>query len=555
MRPAFAIAYALFMSFPFSTPAWSQTARDFCPEALTTDCLQAVADHLIEKQPEGRARASMAVEYARQIAALQPDKAMALIRANGFGADETSLRILADFMTEQGQEAAAREILLMARQTRVDDPRPDVKVLDLLYTAGEMAKAGHLDLTKETQIIAAGFLPGDAGDFVPFSEELRLARLMGLYGWPEESEPWFTAAYDRMTEIPEGSFNRGFTLARFMGVARIIGNTALAERAARDLAAFYETAAPEVKQQVRSSEVIALAESGQVAEAKSKAKAYGITLVDTLANSPGLFLDQETDYVPGMFSDTRDRYEQMAAALETDAAKGVFLTALARKLIYQKLYAEVETLLPRVTDPAARSSMVLELMTYFAREKNEPARAADLYFSELVNLTPRSVLLGTFLERYPLALTAEGLWESGDFKRAETLTATVLDLWLADQSEDRDVHLTLISAMAQAGQDRLIAQWLDAAPLPKDRIDTLEWAARGRAQKGDFDGSQNYLSQAEAQLVLLSNDPPVPPSWWPKDRPMPSEREAAAGSLVSGSLFAISEMARQNLYPLIRQHL
>jgi hypothetical protein len=186
------------MSLPFSISARAQTARDFCPEALTENCLQAVADHVIETQPEGRPRASMVVEYARQIAAMQPDKAMALIRANGSGADEISLRLLADLMVEQGQEAAAREIFLMARQTRVDDPRPDVKVLDLLYTAGEMAKDGHLDLTKETHIIAVGFLPGDAAGFVPFSQELRLARLMGLFGWPDATEPWFTAAYDRM---------------------------------------------------------------------------------------------------------------------------------------------------------------------------------------------------------------------------------------------------------------------------------------------------------------------------------------------------------------------
>jgi hypothetical protein len=337
-----------------------------------------------------------------------------------------------------------------------------------------------------------------------------------------------------------------------MGVARIIGNTALAERAARDLGAFYDTASPDVRQQVQSAEVSELAASGQIAEAKYKAQAYGIALADSLAHIPSLFLDQETDYVPGMFPDTRARYEQMVAALETDAAKGEFLTALARKLIYQKLFDEVESLLLRVTDPAARSDMVLELMIYFAREKNEPARAADLFFSEMVNLTLQFADLGTFLQRYPLALTAEGLWASGDFDRAATLTATVLDLWRADQSQNRGDHGILVSAMALAGQDSLIAQWLDAAPLPKDRIVMMEWAARGKAQKGDFDGSQNYLFQAEAQLAQLSNDPPVPPDWWPKDRPMLTEREAAWEDLVSGSLFAISEMARQDQPELAR---
>ncbi|NBZ89913.1 hypothetical protein [Stagnihabitans tardus] len=505
-----------------------------------------MAAHLLQAQSEGPERARLAIDRAREIAATQPDKAMELVRSAWKEANDAPMYLLAEFMTEEGNEAAAREILTLVRQARSEDPNPSAKVLDLLFTAGEMAANGYPDLARETHVIAVGFLPGDVSSPVGFSDELRLARLMGLYGWPEAAEPWFSATYDRITEIPEGSFERGMVLAQFMSVARIIDNISLFDRASADLAAFYVTASPEVRAQVQSAEVSALAESGEIEAAKTRAKAYGTTLADSMASGARFFLDYESDYTPGLFRDTRDRYDRMVAALETDTAKGAFLVALARKLMYKKIDPEFEVLLPRVTDPAARFEMVAEGMAWLARDKGDPKAAADLYFSEVAASTSDLREKGSIVGRYSLALTAEGLWDKGDIDRAKTLTAIVLDMWTKDDGDNRSPETLLIRAMAQAGQDALITPWLEGARLPKEHAEILIWAARGKAAGGDFDMAEDYISRARATLEQVPSEPPVVPKWWPKDRPMPTERDVARARVESIALEIITEMAQQD---------
>ena len=53
--------------------------------------------------------------------------------------------------------------------------------------------------------------------------------------------------------------------------------------------------------------------------------------------------------------------------------------------------------------------MILQQMTCYAREINQPHRAADLYFAEFVDLTLEHPQFGTFLKSHPLSLTARGL--------------------------------------------------------------------------------------------------------------------------------------------------
>lgn len=546
MRPALVFAAALALTSPICDPAGAETARDFCPAALTVDCLDAVANHMLQAEPPGRIRGRMIVDRARNLAATEPARAMELLHSGWKETDDVALGLLALSMAKEGHTAEAREIFTLIRQARIENPEPSLKFLDLLADAGDMAEAGFSDLARETQVIAVGFLSGDATSPVAFSEELQLARLMGLYGWPEAAEPWFSATYDRIPEIPEGSIERGFALARFMSVARIIGNTALAERAARDLAAFYSTASPEVQAQVQPVEVAALAQAGAIDAAKDRARAWGISLAESLQRKASFFLDDETDYAPGVFPDTRARFDAMVAALESDAVKGEYLVALVRKLVYLKLDPEVDTLLPRVIDPAARAEMVAEVVAWLARDKKDPKAAADLFFAEKVDLVPDDPSQGSFVERYPLALMAEGLWDKGDSERGRALTATVLKMWAEDQDENRSPHSSLIRALAQAGQDALIPPWLEGARLPEERVEILAWAARGKAAGGDFDAAEDYLTKARAALDQVSNDPPERPKYWPKNLPMPTARDAARGRMDGLTLEIISAMARKD---------
>jgi hypothetical protein len=456
------------------------------------------------------------------------------------------LQILAADMAELGMEDAARTIFRMARQNLVDDPNSNLKVVHLLFMAKGMHHAGFLDLVRETHGIAVEFLPTEIEAFVPFQDHLRLARLMWLYGWPEDSAPWLAATYDRIAEIPVDTRERGMAITSFAGMAWLMGDGALADRAAADLADFYRTAPADVVWSVRGEELRNLAEAGFAAEARARATAYGLSLDTKFSGMAKLFLDGETDYVFGMFTSTEARFEGIIAALDSPDVRDQFLVTMGRQLIDMGRGDAAEAILPRITTPAARSEMVLALMRYIARDLADPARAADLYFSAPVDLMPPFARLGTYLQRGPLADTAIALWESGDTTRATILSETVRQLWIADETDNPHLDAILISAIAEAGQYAAIDQWLAIVSTPQDRIEILEWAARGAAKGGDFDASRRYLTAAESVLPAIPDAPPARFTFTPPGFVVPTERETAAESLARAAVVMIREMARQD---------
>lgn len=526
----------LLLSVSLISIAYGRTAQDFCGDKITDACLDAIADHMIATIPETDGqRASMISSYAGAIAARQPDRALELITTHGAQMRAADLRFLAVDMAELGMDAAARTIFRIVRQKQLDDPDNRLKALNLLFTAQDMHRAGFLDLVRETHSIVA-----ELGDY------LRLARLMWLYGWSEDSALWLGPSYDRIAEIPEGTHERGMAIAAFLGVALLIGDTELADRTAADLADFYQTAPGDLVLSVRYEELRGLAEAGFASEARARAMSFGLSLDIPFSGMAKTFLDLETHYVFGMFPSTQERFEGIIAALDSPDVRDQFLVALGRKLIEVGRADEAEALLPRITTPGARSEMVLAFMQYFPRAFFDPARAADLYFAESIDLTPPVAGFGTILERGPLADTAWVLWESGDITRATILSETIRQLWIADDFGNRLLPALLIQAIAQAGQYKMIDQWLETVSTPQDRIEFLEWAARGAAKAGDFDATQRYLAVADGLLVEVPDAPPEQSMFTPPIFTFPTVRETAAQSLAEAAVFMIREMARQD---------
>ena len=538
----------LFLGVSLVSAAHGRTAQDFCGDTITDACLDAIADHMIATMPDTDGqRAGMVRRYVGAIAERQPDRALELITTHGAQMRAVSLRLLAVDLAALGMDDAARMIFRIVLQNQRDEPENRLKVLNLLFTAGEMHSAGFLDLVRETHRAAAEFLPTEIEPFTPFSDHLRLARLMWLYGWPEDSAPWLAATYDRIAEIPEGTRERGMAIASFAGIAWLMGDRALADRAVADLADFYRTAPADIVTSVRNEELRNLAEAGFAAEAHARATAYGLSLDIVFSGMATLFLDGETDYVFGMFPSTEARFEGIVAALDSPDVRDQFRVAMGRHLIEIDRIDDVEALLLSISTPAARSEIVLALMRYIARDLADPARAAALYFSAPIDVTPPFARFGTYLQRGPLADTAIALWESGDTTRAAILSETVRQLWIADETDNPHLHSLLISALAEAGQYASVDQWLDIVSTPQDRIEILEWAARGAAKAGDFDASQRYLVTAESVLPEIPDTPPSLFTSTPPGFVVPTERETTAQSLAWAAVFMIREMARQDL--------
>ena len=261
----------LFLSVTLVSAAHGRTAQDFCGDTITDACLDAIADHMIATMPDTDGqRAGMVSRYVGAIVERQPDRALELITTHGAQMRAVSLRLLAVDLAALGMDDAARMIFRIVLQNQRDEPENRLKVLNLLFAAGEMHSAGFLDLVRETHRAAAEFLPTEIEPFTPFSDHLRLARLMWLYGWPEDSAPWLAATYDRIAEIPEGTRERGMAIASFAGIAWLMGDRALADRAVADLADFYRTAPADIVTPVRNEELRNLAEAGFAAEARAR---------------------------------------------------------------------------------------------------------------------------------------------------------------------------------------------------------------------------------------------------------------------------------------------
>jgi hypothetical protein len=508
-------------------PVSADRASQFCPITITEHCLADIADRVIADQSDEDDRAALALLYVDVTESRLARSDLTTINADTQDGDWRSLRRSGRALGNTDQFDEAHDLLWAAAQTRANDPNERVKILDILLIAEDAADIDDLALARAVHELAAQHLPGTLDGFVPFSEEIRLARLLALYGWPEVAHSFLDTLYPKLREMPTESQTYGYTLTRLIEIFILVSHDVLLAQAEADLAVFLQKVDPEICGVVQKEYVASLARAGRVASAQEYAAAHGIEFSEALRNASHFFLQYGSEYYPGIPDDILRRFELMLAAIDDPEIKGAFMTNLASQMIQDKQYTGIQELLDRVEDTKARSEMVFSLMTYHAREKEDAKTAADLFFAEDVSLTPRFPRMGTFLQRYPISLTARGLLEDGDMDRSVLLADLVLELWLNDQSERRSLDTLLIGALAKVDEPGRVDMWIAASDDPTHRISVVIEAASYRARAGLPVDRDKVTSFSEDLLPLITGIAPPSPSWWPENRPYPSPREEA----------------------------
>ncbi|GGO56285.1 hypothetical protein SAMN05444398_10546 [Roseovarius pacificus] len=520
-------------------PAQAQSAVEFCPADIDASCLSAVADHIINAEADPTARRELALRYAAMLLPKAPDHATRLIETYTANADWRSLRRMADAFAAAGQTEPAGKLIWAATETLAEAPPTSrYKALDMLPMAEDAAEIGDMDLARRIHGAVAPHLPKERGRHITLSKGLRLARLMALYGWPEDAHPILETLYQTAKSVPQDSQQYGLLLTHLTSVSVLAEYDKLHRKAENDISEFLDLAAPKARKLVQSSHVTALAEAGRVEDAIGRAREYGLSFDTAIQNMSSLlfqdtsmlFLETESDYFPRISDDTLRRYEAMLTAIESPALKAVFLQNLARHILTERHDEGIDTLLDRVTDPRQRSVLVFQLMLYHADERKDAATAADLYFSEMPSLIPEVPSLG----QYEISLTAQGVLEAGDVERGGQLADVVLRLWIADhKNRHRRVDRALVAALAAAGDEDRVTMWSEASDDPGHKLDVLAWSLRGQANAGRFGNKDIIFGQLEDLLPLISDTKDEPPAYWPKDRPNPTPREMARNTVNS----------------------
>lgn len=500
------LCLAVLTTLALTTSVQGKTAYDFCPTYINASCLDNIAEHFITGVADTSERQKLVLEYAKMMTPKAPDQAARLINKHTKHADWESLRRLANAFAKVGHTKEAARFIWSATQARANDPNSRVKVLDMLLMVEDAADIKDLILARRIHNAIVPHLPGNTGGFVPLSDELRVARLMALYGWPKDAHPFLEAAYSQLKTLPQDSQNYGFTLTRFVTVLALTGHNKIYQQAKADISRFLTVAKPNIRHQVKRSYITALVQAGKIKDAKVKATEYGLDFDKTIQNVPHLFFQNESEYFPGIPDDTLRRFEAMLAAVESPTLKATFITKLASRMIQDKQFDKLDTLLDRVKDPKFRSDLVLELMIYHGRERKDAKTAADLYFAEKPKLTPKLPQLGTFLQRYPLSLTASGLLKTGDIKRGGQLADVVFRLWNADKSNHRRLEILLIGALAVAGDADRVNMWYAASNDPGHKMGVLFWTLHAQVNAGKFSNKDDILKQAKELLPLISNE-------------------------------------------------
>ncbi len=525
------LSLVLGIALSIVTPAIGQDAAVLCPVEIDTMCLETIADHVIAAQPEEAQRQSLALNYAAVLVSKTPDHASRLIREFSQGANCYSLMRAADSLAAGGQTEEAAGLIWAAAEARAQDPELRAKVLDMLLLVEDAAKINDLALARRILGTIVPYLPGDYYELVPFSDALRLTRLMSLYGWPEDAHPILDAVYALLPNMVQDSRVYGVTLTRLMTVAVLSGQHDLHQKLEVDISHFLMRAVPRVQNEVKRSYVTALAKAGLIEQATARAAEYGLDFDETIRHVPHPFFGEESDYYPGIADDTLRRFEAILAAVKSPAIKAEFLAELAGKMIENKQYDGLDGLLERVTDPALRGDLVRELMIYHARERDDAHTAANLYFAEKPEFVANPFNSGTLLARYPLSLTAQGLLEAGDLERGGELADEVLKLWLADQSNRRRLETLLVGALATVGDRKRVNEWYTASDDPGHKMDVLIAVARAQANAGEF----GEINSIRAQLTeLFSQLPDVErsaPAFWPEGLPYLTPREELTARL------------------------
>ncbi len=523
-------------SLGLGAPVQAQSAVEFCPADIDASCLSAVADHIINAETDPTARRELALRYAAMLLPKAPDHAIRLTETYTANADWRSLRRMADAFAAAGQTEPAGKLIWAATETLAEAPATSrYKALDMLPMAEDAAEIGDMDLARRIHGAVAPHLPKERGRHITLSKGLRLARLMALYGWPEDAHPILETLYQTAKSVPQDSQQYGLLLTHLTSVSVLTEYDKLHRKAENDISEFLDIAAPEARKLVQSSHVTALAEAGRVEDAIGRAREYGLSFDTAIQNMSSLlfqdtsmlFLETESDYFPRISDDTLRRYEAMLTAIESPTLKAVFLQNLARHILRERHDEGIDTLLDRVTDPRQRSVLVLQLMLYHADERKDAATAADLYFSEMPSLIPGVPSLG----RYEISLTAQGLLEAGDPGRGGQLADVVLRLWSADRDNRRRVDRALVAALAAAGDEGRVTKWFEASDDPAHKLDVLVWSLRGQANAGRFGNKDIVFAQLEDLLPLISDAKREPPAYWPKDRPNPSPKEEARNNV------------------------
>ncbi|MEM9844029.1 MAG: hypothetical protein AAF965_04465 [Pseudomonadota bacterium] len=540
----FKFCLALGVTLSVATSAIGQNASDFCPADIDAACLEAVADHVISKQPQEAQRQTLALDYAAVLLSKTPDHASRLVQEFSQGADWRSLRRIGNRFADAGQTEQAASLIWAAVEARAQDPNPRAKALDMLLMVEDAADINDLDLARRIHGAIVPHLPGELSGFVPFSEELRLTRLMSLYGWPEDAHTILDQIYGQLPEMPQESLNYGLTLTRLVTVAVLTGHHDLHQKLEADIRALLMRADRQVQNDVQQAHVTALAEAGLIEQAKVLTTKYGLNFDLTIQNVPHLFLTKESEYFPGIAVDTLRRFEAMFAAVENPATQADFLAKLASRMIQDKQYDGLDGLLARVTDQTLRADLVRELIIYHAREREDYQTAADLYFSERPEFVAKFPSLGTFRGQYPLSLTARGLLESGDLERGGEIADEVLKLWQTDQSDGRRLDALLVGALAKIGDNERLGQWYSASDEPRHQMDVLISALRAQVNSGQFQEVSSVQTQLNEMLPLFSDAERDAPVYWPEDQPYPTLREEAAEKLLRLNESIIIALAR-----------
>lgn len=505
--------------FFLGTPSWAdaKSASDFCPKEIDVNCLEAIADRIISAQSDKPARSELALAYATTLLPKGMDHAASTIEKYSADADWRALRRVFDAFAQHGQADVAEEYLWRSAEARANDPTKRFKVLDMLLLAEDAAEFGNLPLARRVHLAAVSQLEAQLDEPVPFSDHLRLSRLMVLYGWPEDAHAVLEDVYAQTAMLAEDTQALGITLNSILTVALLAGHEDLSEQVAADISAIVLNPDRTAGLYVREGQISALAQAGFVEEAKAQAKTSGIDFDAQVGKALARLLDHETSYYPGFSEDTLRRFDAILGAVESPEFKAESLALLANRMMRQDYFDGIEDLLSLVEDPNLRSELVLELMTYHARERKDPKTAADLYFDLGPEIMPINPSKGTLLQRYPLSVTAIGLLEAGDLERGGQLSDIILTLWAFDLSEHRRAEGLLVGALAAAGDTERFDQWYSASDDPIHKMEVLYWAERARIKSGQFNQYPGTIEKMSEVLPLISDEPRQQPSYLPKE--------------------------------------
>lgn len=501
----FSFSLAVLAVLSLATSATAQNTFELCPVDIDAACLEAIADHVITDQPTITDRQVLALRYANTLMSKAPNHARRLIETFSHGADWQTLRSIAGQYSENGQTADAAMLILAATESTAKDTNPSDKIYNMLILAEDAAKIGEFDLTRRIHNTIIPHLPGRLDTNIPLKEELRLARLMTLYGWPQDAHPVLDAAYTMSKQIPQDSLDYGYTLTRLVNVSILSGHHALRQQLEADIAVFLTRAEPHIQTNVIKEHITALVKAGKIEDAKETADEYGLVFDQAVQYEAHFFLEAESGYFPGIPDSSLRRFEAMFVEIKRPNLQTQFLDALARQMVDERMFDDLEAVLDRTTDPKLRSYIVRELMIYHAQKQGDAKTAADLYFSERPQIVRDFLVFGTFREQHALNLTASGLLEAGDLERGGQLADEVFKLWTEDQSDRRSLPTSLFQALAIAGDEDRIGIWYAALDDPNDKMEVLIWSLYTQVDAGQFDKVGPVREQLKGLVPLFSD--------------------------------------------------